>query len=263
MYEILIISLAALVASFLTFFSGFGLGTILLPVFGLFFSIETAIAATGLVHLGNNLFKLLLVGKNIQVTLFLKFGLLSVAGAVTGAFVLKFLAGSSYGITYQAGNYSFRTDWLKIIISILMILFALLELFPRMAAKQLSEKWFIPGGIVSGFFGGLSGHQGALRSIFLIKLTAGKEAYIATGTAIACLVDLTRLPVYFLHSQPAGIGANIHIILIPMLAAGIGAITGNRLLKKTTLASVQQLVAAGIILFALAMGSGLLNATQL
>ncbi len=40
--EYVIIPLAALTVSCLTLFSGFGLGTLLMPVFALFFPIETA-----------------------------------------------------------------------------------------------------------------------------------------------------------------------------------------------------------------------------
>jgi len=62
MAEIIIICIAAFLASILTFFSGFGLGTILMPVFAFFFPIEVAIALTGVVHFSNNLFKMALVG---------------------------------------------------------------------------------------------------------------------------------------------------------------------------------------------------------
>jgi uncharacterized protein len=54
--EILIISIAAFIVAILTFFSGFGLGTILTPVFMLFFPVELAIALTGVVHFFNNVF---------------------------------------------------------------------------------------------------------------------------------------------------------------------------------------------------------------
>lgn len=42
MAEIIIICLAAFLTSILTFFSGFGLGTILMPVFALFFPVDVA-----------------------------------------------------------------------------------------------------------------------------------------------------------------------------------------------------------------------------
>ena len=53
----------ALMVSGLTLFSGFGLGTLLMPTFALFFPVEVAVAATAVVHLANNVFKLFLVGQ--------------------------------------------------------------------------------------------------------------------------------------------------------------------------------------------------------
>jgi hypothetical protein len=52
------ICLAALISSGLSLFSGFGLGTLLMFVFAVFFPVEIAIALTAIVHYLNNLFKL-------------------------------------------------------------------------------------------------------------------------------------------------------------------------------------------------------------
>jgi len=57
-----IVALVALVAAALTLFSGFGLGSLLLPAFALFFDLDVAIAATAVVHLLNNLFKTGMLG---------------------------------------------------------------------------------------------------------------------------------------------------------------------------------------------------------
>ena len=81
----LIVCLAALAGSGLTLFSGFGLGTILVPVFGLFFEVEVAIALTAIVHLLNNLFKLTLLGKHANREVLLRFGVPSVLAAFLGA----------------------------------------------------------------------------------------------------------------------------------------------------------------------------------
>ena len=61
---ILVISLVTFFAALLTFFSGFGLGTILTPVMLLFFPPEIAISLTGIVHFSNNIFKLSIIGKS-------------------------------------------------------------------------------------------------------------------------------------------------------------------------------------------------------
>ena len=70
MLSFFIISLCALLASFLTLFSGFGLGTVLMPVIAIFFPIPIAIAITAIVHLLNNLFKLILLRKNVSESVY-------------------------------------------------------------------------------------------------------------------------------------------------------------------------------------------------
>ena len=86
--EILIIVIAAFVTAILTFFSGFGLGTILTPVFMLFFPVDLAIALTGVVHFFNNIFKIILVGRSADRAVLIRFGIPAVIAAFIGAWVL-------------------------------------------------------------------------------------------------------------------------------------------------------------------------------
>lgn len=88
----LIICIVSLAASGLTFFSGFGLGTLLLPAFALFVPVEQAIALTAIVHFLNSLYKVLLVGRLVDRRVLLCFGLPAIAAAVFGAWVLGQLA---------------------------------------------------------------------------------------------------------------------------------------------------------------------------
>src|SRR5690606_2100687 len=88
MTELIVISLAALCTSLLTFFSGFVLGTILMPVFSIFFPVDLAIALTGVVHFLNNLFKLSLVGLKAAWPTVLRFGVPAFIAALGGAYVL-------------------------------------------------------------------------------------------------------------------------------------------------------------------------------
>lgn len=60
----IVISITALFVSALTLFSGFELGTVLMPAFALFFPIQIVTAATAVVHLANNIFKIILVGRD-------------------------------------------------------------------------------------------------------------------------------------------------------------------------------------------------------
>ena len=81
MLEIIIISVLACIISILTFFSGFGLGTLLTPVLLIFFPAEYAIAITGIVHLVNNIFKWTLVRKSIKWPTVYRFGIPAILAA--------------------------------------------------------------------------------------------------------------------------------------------------------------------------------------
>ena len=115
-------------ASLLTFFSGFGLGTLLTPAFMLFFPVEIAIAMTGIVHFSNNLFKLGLVGKSINYPILLKFGVPAMLGGFGGALLLNELNSFTTTIPYSIGNWNYATRSVNLAIAGVMIFFALFDL---------------------------------------------------------------------------------------------------------------------------------------
>ena len=75
MTPFLIVGITAFLAAGLTMYSGFGLGTLMLPVFALFFPVEVAVVATAMVHGANNVFKVSLLGRHADREVVLKFGL--------------------------------------------------------------------------------------------------------------------------------------------------------------------------------------------
>lgn len=254
--EIIIIILVSFGASMLTFFSGFGLGTILAPVFMFFFEPIVAIAMTAVVHFLNNLFKLTLLFKSIDFKIALRFGLPAMIGSLVGSLLL-FKLGAIVLLKYNLGGAELQLELLKIIISALLIFFAVLEIIPFLTFS-VTIKHLPIGGLLSGFFGGLTGHQGALRSIFMIKLGLKKEVYIATGVFIACMIDVTRLGVYGEKLSGFNWEENYPYILSATLAAFAGAFIGNKLLKKVTLQSLQIMVAIMIIIFSFALALGII-----
>ena len=256
--EIVIISIVALVTSLLTFFSGFGLGTLLMPVFAIFFPLDQAIAMTGVVHFSNNIFKGTLVWKNTDKEVLLKFGTPAIIASFAGAWLLLSITHLPVLETYTIGSRSFSITPVKLIISVLLLFFAITELLPFFEKLSFSKKKLVLGGILSGFFGGLTGIQGALRSAFLIKAGLSKESYIATGVMIACVVDITRLSVYASNFVTSGIAQNLTVLIIATMAAIAGAILGNRLLKKVTISTVKYIVAIMLIFISFALGSGLI-----
>lgn len=253
-----VIALAAFTASLLTLFSGFGLGTILTPIFGIFFPLNIAVALTGIVHLLNNLFKLSLLGKNANWKTVLRFGIPSVVGGFIGAMSLATLSQLPALFAWECCGKTLEVSGLKLAIAVLMIVFALMEILPSLKNLNFSNKYLTAGGLLSGFFGGLSGHQGALRSAFLINSGLSKEAFIATGVVIACLVDFTRLPVYFSKFSSGELIQEWPVLLLATFSAFAGAYLGARFLKKTTMQGIQKLTAAMIIAIALLLAAGVL-----
>lgn len=255
--EIAVICLAAFFTAVLTFFSGFGLGTILTPVFAIFFPIDIAIALTGVVHFSNNLFKIALVGKNTDKGVLLRFGIPAILASFAGAWLLLKITVLPTLLQYELLGRVFEVTPEKLIIALLLIVFSILEISPSFQKVQFGKDKLVWGGILSGFFGGLSGIQGAIRSAFLIKSGLSKEAYIATGVVIACLVDFTRLSVYASRFTSANLHENLTLLISATLSAIAGAYFGKRLLKKVTLRRIQLIVAVMLFLISIALGSGL------
>jgi uncharacterized protein len=256
--EILLISITAFLAAILTFFSGFGLGTLLTPVFMVFFPVEMAIALTGVVHLFNNIFKLVLVGKHANKEVLWRFGAPAVIFAFVGAWLLINLEDTEPVFQYSLMGNTFSVYQVKFLIAVLLMVFALMDLIPWFRKLEFGRDKLPIGGAMSGFFGGLSGNQGALRSAFLIRAGMSKEAFIGTAVVVSSLVDFTRIGVYASSFSSSGLMENLQIVIPATLAAISGAFIGNKLLKKITLSFIRNLVAVLLILIALGLALGLL-----
>jgi uncharacterized membrane protein YfcA len=262
--QYVVLCLAALAVSGLTLFSGFGLGTLLMPVFAVFFPIEIAVAMTAVVHLANNLFKLGLLWRHADFKIAVRFIIPGAIMAVVGALILTKLSDLPVLASYTIGTKVFEVMTIKLVIGGLIFLFALLELVPALEARIKFDRKYLPlGGALSGFFGGISGHQGALRSAVLIKCGLEKEAFIATGVVCAVIVDFSRCIVYgsvffARHFDLIVESGGISLISAVTLAAFIGAFTGKRLMKKITLRTVQLIVGNGLLLLSIGLIAGLI-----
>jgi len=253
-----VVCTVALLASGLTFFSGFGLGTLLMPAFALFFPVEQAVALTAVVHFLNGFFKLALVGKHADRGIVMRFGLPAIVGSLLGAWALVHLARVGPGFTYSVYGKVMEVQPAKLVVGLCLLFFAAMEVVPRLQRVSFGPGVMPIGGVLSGFFGGLSGMQGALRSAFLSRAGLTKEAFIGTGSAIACLIDVSRLGVYANMWRTEGVRFDYGLLVAAVLAAFAGAMLGNRWLKKTTMEGVQRLVAVLLAVVALGLISGVL-----
>jgi uncharacterized membrane protein YfcA len=235
--EYLILGLLSFFAGGMTLFTGFGLSTILLPVFVIFFPAAIAVPSTAIVHFLNNFYKLFIYFKKINLKVLIRFGVPALLASIAGAFLLKKLSSNERD--------------LEIILGILIISISFLEMIPAIRNLKIGIKWAPLGGIISGFFGGLSGHQGLFRSAFLIKSGLNKNSFIATGVGIAVLVDIARLSVYgstiFTTSIISTDGFWLPVI-ISTTSALFGVSLATDLVKKMTIGVIRNMVFALIFI---------------
>jgi uncharacterized membrane protein YfcA len=264
--EFLILPALAAIVAAVTLLSGFGLGTVLMPVFALFFPLEVAIAATGVVHLSNNLFKLGLVGRWADRATVIRFGVPAVLAAFIGATLLAALAPAAPLHTYTLAGRQASITPPKLIIASVLATFAILELSSRFQKLAIPPRYIPLGGALSGFFGGLTGMQGALRAPFLLRAGLTKDQFVGTTNVVSTAVDLARLAVYsagftyLSRSHDYSSISSPHLLSLVALTAFagcVGSYLGTRLLKKVTIGTVRGVVATLLFIVSALLASGL------
>lgn len=219
-----------LLAAALTVPAGFGLATMLTPVMLLWLDPHLAIAAVAVVHAAHNGWKLVLLKEDIDVSAVKRYGWAMVLGAFIGASL----------------STSIDPKPLLIVVGFALILLPILSISERWTTYRLPEAEDRLGGFGSGFMGGLTGHQGALRAMFLQRRLPDKAAYAATAALLALIVDLSRLPVY-LYSDGEALVEFIPLVAGSVLSAIIGVHLGKRWLKKWKKSHISTMITIGII----------------
>jgi len=229
--NILIPILAAFLSAALTLMTGFGLGTILTPIFLIFYDVKIAILIVAVVHLSNNLLKISLFGRHVNIDVLKRFGALTLIGAFIGAFFQGRMDSSA----------------VKIVLGVALIFLGLKEATGFGEKMRLPQKIDFIGGFFSGLLGGFVGNQGAIRSAYLLNYNIPKETFVATAAIIASVVDVTRIPVY-IYSNKNALSDNAILLLITTASAFAGTFAGKRFFKKISLKTFKIYVASTIII---------------
>jgi len=260
--EYLIICTTSFLISIVTLFSGFGLGTVLMPAFAIFFPLPVAIASVAVVHLANNLFKALLVGKYAKPSVVIKFGIPSALTAALGAYLLSFFSNWSPLFSYHLYGTDFKITIMGIIVGSMVMVSSIFELMPRFSRLSFDKDYIPLGGAISGFFGGVSGNQGILRSAFLIKSGLSKEEFIGTGVLCSVIVDITRILIYgwavYTNKINEVFSQNmIEIITAASITAFLGSYIGSKLTHKITFRKLQIIVGSMLLILGFAIIVGI------
>jgi len=229
--EIIILAIiASFTAAALTVPAGFGLSTMLTPVVLMLMSPHEAVAVVAVVHGAHNAGKSWSLWENINFQAFKHYGIWLILGAVIGAILQNQVPQKP----------------LLGIIGVFLIILPLLTLSKSWKNYRIPEENDRIGGLGSGFMGGLSGHQGALRAMFLTNKLPDKMTYAATASIFALCVDLSRIPIY-LFFRPEGITENWELTIALVLSALIGVRIGKKWLETMKSESIRKGIMIGII----------------
>jgi uncharacterized membrane protein YfcA len=198
--------LVAVTAGAVAGVAGFAIGSLLTPMFALLVGTKTAVAAVSLPHFVGTAVRWWLLRSNVDRPLLWRFGITSAAGGLTGALLHESASSQTLAMIFGA-----------------LLVFA--------GASQMTgyaERWRLHGavawvaGAISGFFGGLVGNQGGIRSAAMLEFDVTKDRFVATATAVALLVDVARVPVYLVVE-----GKQVMALAPYVLTATIGVILGT------------------------------------
>jgi len=175
------IALLTLLASTIGTMTGFGTSTILIPVLVIFLPPVEVIFLVAIIHWFGNIWKVVLFHKGFNLRLLMLFGFMGLITSYIGAFI-------SLGSNEQI---------LLRVLGLFLIGYALFLIFQSSFKIPAVNAAALSGGALSGFFAGMFGIGGAIRSMFLSAFNLPKAVYISTAAAIGLVVDSTRIISYF------------------------------------------------------------------
>jgi uncharacterized protein len=212
-FEVLV-GAAAFAAGAVATVTGFGIGSILTPLFAMRTGTQLAVAAVSIPHFFATLLRFWRLREHVDRRVLLRFGITSAAGGLLGALLHNSAANRMLGIAF----------------GVVLVFVGVSELSGLAKRMRFTGPVAWTAGAVSGFLGGLVGNQGGIRSAALLGFDIDKRAFVATATAVGVIVDIARMPAYFVTQWRELIDL-WPLIAIATVAAILGTFLGERLLR--------------------------------
>lgn len=176
----LVLAVVAVFAGVTAAIAGAGIGSMLIPLLALRVDFKVAVALAALPHLVGAALRLIPLRRALDRRILRSFGVACAAAALVGA-LLSGVVGHL---------------WLTRTFAVLLVIAGALGLTGLGEQLRLGEVGSWAAGALSGFTGGLVGEQGGIRAVALLRFELTRDAFVATSTAVALVIDLVRAPVY-------------------------------------------------------------------
>jgi len=225
-----------MVAAAIAAVAGFGIGSLLTPVFAARLGTRLAVAAVAIPHFVGTLQRFFVLRRHVDRRVLLGFGAASAAGGLAGALLHARVANRPLALVFGT----------------LLLLAGLSELTGWMQRVRWGRGAAWVAGALSGLLGGLVGNQGGIRSASMLGFEVPKESFVATATAVGVIVDLARLPVYLVTDGRA-LRAQWPLILAATAGAVIGTPIGIRVLARVPERVFRRVVSVLLLLLGVAM----------
>jgi uncharacterized membrane protein YfcA len=233
-----LIGVAAVLAGAIAAVSGFGIGSLLTPVLVFLLPLPTAhaVAVLAIPHALAMAIRLARLRRDVHALTFREFGVASAVGGLAGAALQSQLT----------------SPVLTVVLAALLMLAGTSELLRRRVPLPPTSGWRLAGGVLSGFFGGLVGNQGGIRSAALLGFQLKPRQLVATATASALLVDAARVPIYFL-TDGAVIKSSVRLLLVLSAGVTVGTFIGVPILGRIPESGYRRLVGGLLIALSLSL----------
>jgi len=196
---------------------------------------KLAVAAVSIPHAVGTSLRFWRFRRDVDWTLVKSFGFTSAAGGLTGALLNTWASSRA----------------LEIVFGTLLVLAGTSQLTGFAQRWRLGGVLAWLGGALSGFFGGLVGNQGGIRTAAMLGFDVDKRHFVATATAVALLVDAARVPV-FVAFEGRELARLFPIIALATLGVIVGTLFGETLLARVPDRSFRIIVGALLIVLGLA-----------
>ena len=231
MFELIVFA-AAVAAGAIASVAGFGIGSVLTPLLAVRVGTQLAVAAVSIPHFFATALRFWRLRAQVDRRVLVSFGIPSALGGLSGALLHSVAASRVLSIVFGA----------------ILIFVGLSELTGLSRRMRFGRTTAWIAGALSGFLGGLVGNQGGIRSGALLGFDIQKTAFVTTATAVGLIVDLARMPAYFV-TQGAGIAGVWTLVAVATAGAVVGTLVGERLLRGIPERLFRQIVA--VLLLAL------------